>query len=754
MKNILLLACLLSIVALRAAAQTAGSAPLAPDTTLARQVLATSLVHSPLPVEAERSMEALALQKRVVATIDIADRLDITYAHDTGRRAVGSADDPDYATYGSASVEVATRGLKGGVPGRLAFDVLPLCPGQRVVYLDLVVGSQPAHLLNLQQGVVNHCTLSTAGMSTEDLAHLRFYATLKGKDRTTGDTAHYVISRLRFEQTESAEKTSGWEPEAGCIVYSSSGYQPEGQKSAFALAAKGRKIFRLVDEYDHVAYTGRVVCSKTTLGEYDVMDFSNFSTPGRYRLEADGCSATPYFEITPHLWDNSAWRVLNFIFCQRCGYPVPGKHAACHADLFAEHDGMRISYGGGWHDAGDLSQQTLQTADVSYALLYAAERATHNPALSARLREEALWGLDFVERCRFPDGYRASSMGLLIWQDGVIGTRDDISSVRVQHNAYDAFLYVAYAAYAARTLTDDEAHCDYLRRVAIEDYNQALQQWRSQGFDHFTQFYEHTYDTSHSQYMATVSWAASQLYLLTGDDRYAADAREFMDCVLRCQQTDPLASADGLCGFFYRDDTRREIVHFQHQSREWIYAEALALLASSQPEAERSGDWQRALRLMADYIKALSPYAAPYGLAPAGVYAEEEGGTEQHLVRRFPVWRSIFNGGTTVHLSRGKMAAVLADYFGDDTLRDIAREQLYWTVGKNPFRQSLIYGEGHRYSQMDSFSSGEMTGEIPVGIRTVGDSDVPEWPAINNACYKEVWVTSAGRWISLLSHFF
>ena len=114
-------------------------------------------------------------------------------------------------------------------------------------------------------------------------------------------------------------------------------------------------------------------------------------------------------------------------------------------------------------------------------------------------------------------------------------------------------------------------------------------------------------------------------------------------------------------------------------------------------------------------------------------------------MRRFPVWFGIFNGGEAILLSTGKSAALCGRFLRDDALCQIAREQLYWTVGKNPFCQSLIYGEGHRYPSMDSFSSGEIVGEIPVGIRSWGDDDMPYWPQTNNACYKEVWVTSAGR---------
>ena len=124
-----------------------------------------------------------------------------------------------------------------------------------------------------------------------------------------------------------------------------------------------------------------------------------------------------------------------------------------------------------------------------------------------------------------------------------------------------------------------------------------------------------------------------------------------------------------------------------------------------------------------------------------------------HFIKRFPVWFGIFNGNSAVHLSTGKAAAICGKMLGDEDLLQIAREQLYWTVGKNPFGQSLIYGEGHNYPQMDSFSSGEITGEMPVGIRTLNDDDSPYWPQTNNACYKEVWVTTAGKWISLLSEF-
>jgi hypothetical protein len=206
----------------------------------------------------------------------------------------------------------------------------------------------------------------------------------------------------------------------------------------------------------------------------------------------------------------------------------------------------------------------------------------------------------------------------------------------------------------------------------------------------------------------------------------------------------------------------------------------LELLIQTQGGNGEGEKWRKSVELYAGYLKQISSFTAPWGMLPGGIYHADEyrdtasfavqhpqiGETAEaeyraqlktavplddaHFLRIFPVWFS-FRGNSAVHLSTGKAAAICGKLLKDEALMDIAREQLYWVVGKNPFCQSLLYGEGHNYPEQAVFLPGTMVGQLPVGIQTRYDEDVPYWPPTNNATYKEVWLTVAGKWLSLVS---
>jgi hypothetical protein len=89
---------------------------------------------------------------------------------------------------------------------------------------------------------------------------------------------------------------------------------------------------------------------------------------------------------------------------------------------------------------------------------------------------------------------------------------------------------------------------------------------------------------SNSQQMANISYAATLLYKLTGEKRYADKAAKAIEYTLQCQRTQPLKDSNKTRGFFYRDLEKKSIVHYTHQSRDYIYMQALTALCETQAD--------------------------------------------------------------------------------------------------------------------------------------------------------------------------
>jgi hypothetical protein len=119
-------------------------------------------------------------------------------------------------------------------------------------------------------------------------------------------------------------------------------------------------------------------------------------------------------------------------------------------------------------------------------------------------------------------------------------------------------------------------------------------------------------------------------------------------------------------------------------------------------------------------------------------------------LRAFPVWFAR-RGNYGVLLSQAKALSAAARARNDSAALDLARRQAEWVLGRNPFAQSTMYGEGYDWQQQYSVSSGDFVGSLPVGMQSRGDSDLPYWPSQNMYVYKEVWVHSASRWLWLMA---
>ncbi len=781
------------------------------DPLFEKQLQDSFYVHRPLEADGSKTVESRALDKKVLHSVSLWDGKDLARwtfdgqgEHHVNREgglclktwsraeewpaSEMRADDAAtgaYATFGSYVARLDLRGLDLSRGNRIRFDLHADCPGLHspivrvgfvnngAVKIPDAYSREGFHAMNLENHRWNHMTWEIETIAHDNLEEISFTMHRYGKEISSGEELRFEIRNIRFEDIEDLEVVHGWQCKEGTAVFSTTGYWPKGVKTAIANTREER--FAILDaETGAAAYQGPVQQVRGQHGDFALLDFSALETPGRYRIQL-GSYTGEAFRIAQDIMDNAIWKLVNFLFCERCGFPVPGKHGTCHLDVIARHNGLMMSFAGGWHDAADVSQQSMQSAEILHALLETAQAVKdRNPLLYQRLMEEANWGLDYVLRTRFGDGYRATSSGIRRWTDNLIGNMDDCPAGAHNHS-FENFLCAGVEAYAGLCFADSDAQLAFkCADAAKEDYAFALERFKEVGLEERTK-HEHASCASLSQYYAAATWAAGQLHTATGEACYQGYAVEFADKMLACQETGEGKAP--FTGFFYRDESRTAMVHFSHQARDQIFVQALVALCQAMPSHPDKFRWEKAMGLFAQYLKDLRRFTQPYGMLPAGLYHESELRDREafarvhphvdferelphykeqlesavalgngYYVRSFPVWFS-YRGNSAIHLSMGKAASLLGVYYKDPELCEIAREQLYWTLGKNPSGQSLVYGEGSNYGQQYTALLGETVGEMPVGIQTRGNEDVPYWPPANIATYREVWTTPPGRWL-------
>ena len=689
---------------------------------------------------------------------------------------------------GSSQAIIELGGVNWENYNRLHFYIYPDCEGARTIYLNSYIqndgvikvpdefGREGYHQNNLKNRQWNECFLEITELPRDKVTRIIFEIETFGKELTMGDFLQFDIDKVELQVVENPEVVQSWMPAKDRIVHSTTGYSPNSHKLAVVNVTNHDGTFKVIDYNNNkTVYTGKVVSGATPIGVFETADFSAFKKEGQYTLQVGNVKTAPFY-IHHNIWDNSAWRVLNFMFTQRCGYPVPGLKGACHTDLNGEYDGHMFVHNGGWHDAADMSQNPMQTGEIAFSMFEMANRAKEkgNIDLHLRMLEEALWGMDYILRGRLANGVRKGSfVSTNIWTDGLIGTIDDAGRRRINpsNNPMQNFKFAGIEAYAAMSIENDLMLKENLEKVAKEDFAYALEL-----------FDESRISGIPIQTMATLSWTSSLLYKLTKDPFYAERAAHYIKYVLDCQRTEPLNDKDKINGFFYRDNKKVVTLNYSHQGYDQIFMEAMMLLCETQPNHADFMLWDNSIRLYADFLKKIMQYIAPYGMVPSGIYnmnepadstsfaaqhgrfatrgnawqeALENGiklDNDGHYLRAFPVWFS-FKGNNAVHLAQGKAAALCSKYLKDKELMDIAEEQLFWIVGKNPFGQSLIWGEGSNYITQYNALPGDQVGQIPLGIQTYFMGDIPYWPQNNTAVYKEVFGVPAGKWISLVAEF-
>jgi len=698
----------------------------------------------------------------------------------------------DYVGYGITKASLRINHENWEDYNRLAFTIYSECENivnPNVIFEIHNQGKQKIpdqynregyHVINLKNRQEKTYFLNISDLPRDEVCKIGFSWSINGSYMNLPGSYKIKLVKISLQKITGSVSTKGWQQDK--ISYSHDGYNNYENKVAVVAGKQSVDKFSLIDaKTENTVFDSKSVRIKNSMGNFTILDFTDFNRSGEYRIQY-GDFITQVFKIGNYekLWSESIPKVLNFFYGERCGYPISGIHGTCHEDVIAQRDGGTISYNGGWHDAGDVSQQMVHSAEATQALFKIAGTVTDNK-LSKRLVEEGNWGLDFIFKTDMGDGFHATSAGVSRWTDNRIGTMDD-AEARVHDNPYENFLLSDILAdIAQQSVIDDDMELR-LNNLAIQYFDFAMKRFEKSPYEKEPIMWEHTYNTSKATYVATIVAAAGNCYTITNKESYLLIAIEFMDKLLACQEINGIELFDGkrLSGMFYRDEQHRVFQHFNHQSREMLFARAFEVALKLPVAKDLLRTWKDSAKKYGDYLLYLKQFTYPYPMIASGIYLDTEGHDKpsfdkQHLliddsaykeyeeqlkqgvqiakhlyIRRFPVWFS-FRGNDAIILSTGNSAAILGKVLHNQKLMDLANAQLRWIVGNNPFDQSLMFGEGNNYQQEYSNSSGDFVGELPVGIETKDNEDVPYWPQFNNATYKEVWIVAATKWLSVIS---
>jgi hypothetical protein len=742
----------------------------------------SDLPHMPMIAPYENTLEYVWSQKEVLDSKLLSDAEGINpwiHAGNYGELSLSA----ENAYKGSSSIKITSPtkgpsnppgGRPWGVSGaffkvdnedwtdwnRISFWIYPDLPGFTVVSIntvfyndgeDKVPGIKNGHNFQvLENRKWNKVYWEIDHLGREKVTGFVIQYRLQGNEPGATEHIKYYIDEVYLEKVI-PDHFEGWDVQAGEIAYNHSGYVNGLPKTAVLTKATAQ-TFSLIDAANNSkVHEGNIETRSSELGTFRIMDFSSFNTSGTYMLEVGELRSKPFpIGDFSTVYRNSIIKTINHFYTQRCGFPVEGIHEACHLDWLCLHGDLSVNIHGGWHDAGDLSQGSGNTTEAAYAMMLLAGRlAKTDPVLADRLLEEARWGVAWLMKTRFGDGYRNNWATKDMWTDNIIGNNDDHQSAASNSPQSNFMVATTEAAAAIAFKEKDAFFADYALACAIEDFGFAVEKDQP----------EMAVDLAGAALNAALA-----LYEATQDGRYKDAAVKYADYIVSCQQQTDLDSNVPIKGFFYRNASKESILHYPHRGFEHCVATGLAKIAQVFPD--RGDTWKKSLRLYADYYKTVTAHNAPYNMIAAGVYdltkARNDEESEQirngiklndrYFIKRFPVWGE-FRGNSGLILTQAKGLADIANLLNDKELLDIVYNQLEWHLGKNPFAQSLMYGEGYRYAGQYSVMSGNLTGGLPVGVQTHFNRDEPYWPAENCHNWKEIWVHPSAIWLMLMYNF-
>jgi Glycosyl hydrolase family 9 len=453
--------------------------------------------------------------------------------------------------------------------------------------------------------------------------------------------------------------------------------------------------------------------------------------PGRYvvRVRGDGVElCSEEFEVGAERLQRQAMSdVLAYFKAMRSSGEIDRKDRA--ARLWDDSSGATVDARGGWLDAsGDTSKflshltytSTMSPQQIplcAWAMLAARDQlVAHHPSLvpvlGARLRDEALWGADFLVRFRSPEGYFYTGIfdALTKQLDERVITaplQDSVRTSRYQAG-YRQGGGMAIAALARASTVDDDG--DYTRAEYLAAARDGFARLEEHNLGYLFDGTESIID-DYTALLAATELAAAGL----AADALAADAAGGADAVDDVAREAARRRARSLVerytrptdgpGWFRADDLGRPFFHAAEPGLPMLALLRYAEVFPDTPEASTARD--TAVRAMLDILDRTASVPNPFGYPRTLVQPLGESPREAFF---FPhanetgYWWQGENAGIASLSAAASTCAQLDALATDDRARlhTFATNQLSWIVGCNPFDTCMLQGRGRNNADYSS----------------------------------------------------
>jgi hypothetical protein len=486
---------------------------------------------------------------------------------------------------------------------------------------------------------------------------------------------------------------------------------------------------------------------------YFEVDFSAIEKPGVYRVEATlggrRVLSAPVRVRDQALFTTIADKTLDYFHRSRHTGEGDRRIRIFETDRF-------VDVHGGWKDAGGDAGKYLshlgyanffnpqQTSMAAWVLAYTAHTSAdlYRPAgLLKRAEDEAFWGADYLHRILDAEGYFYTTV-FDKWGDEkaermVVGYEgEDGKYTGLYRSAYRAGGGMAIAALARASLLartsgrqGEFSGASYLADAI-------------KGFDHLQQF--------NAQYTAngveniiddyTALMAAVELFNATREARFLDAAR------LRAES---LMARQTAAGGFVSDGGTRPYYHAVEAGLPVL--SLTHYVAIETEEARRSRATAAIGTALKHEIAITERVSNPYGYARQAFQLAPNGKAAGPVLEGFFIPHKNETGywwqGESARLASLSTAMAVASRQPGVEMpagwKDYAQSQLDWTLGRNPYGISMLYGFGRRNPPTVASSAGDMfAGGISNGITGAADSDTGEGIAFGPGPDAEQW-----RWV-------